>query len=104
MLLEQEFRRRDVSFDVVLELDATDVIKKYVEAGLGISVIPEIAMEPDDEDRLGVFGLADLLPLQDAWMFTLKYKYVNTPIENFISIAEEVLSSRQRWKARLGTE
>ena len=59
-MLESEFKRRGLSYEVLVELDGMDIIKRYVALGMGISVGPRLAIEPEDERTLGIINLANL--------------------------------------------
>ena len=91
-ILEDEFRRRGVDYDVVVELDSMDMIKRYVALGMGISVGPRLSIEPDDSRNLGVISLANFLPVDQAGIVMLKGKTVSTPTRNFISVMQDVLA------------
>lgn len=91
-ILEDEFRRRGVEYDVVVELDSMDMIKRYVALGMGISVGPRLSIEPDDTRSLGVISLANFLPVDQAGIVMLKGKTVSTPTRNFISVMQDVLA------------
>ena len=45
-LLESEFKRRGISYQIVVDLDSMDMIKRYVALGMGISVGPRLAIDP----------------------------------------------------------
>lgn len=91
-ILEDEFRRRGVDYDVVVELDSMDMIKRYVALGMGISVGPRLSIEPDDTRSLGIISLANFLPVDQAGIVMLKGKTVSTPTRNFISVMQDVLA------------
>ena len=44
VMLEEEFRRRGLSNEVLVELDSMDMIKGYVALGMGVSVGPRLAI------------------------------------------------------------
>ena len=92
-MLEEELARSDLTYEIVVELDSMDMIKRYVALGLGISVGPRLAIDPDDEDELGVVGLATLLPVEQAGIVTLRGKTLSRSAQNFVSVMREVLSS-----------
>ena len=48
---------------IMVELDSMDMIKRYVELGMGISVGPRLSIEPEDSQRVGVISLANFLPV-----------------------------------------
>lgn len=92
-LLEREFQRRRLNYEVIVELDSMDMIKRYVALGMGISVGPRLAIEADDRRHIGVVGLANLLPVEQAGIVTLHGKSISTPTQNFIALMKEVLAA-----------
>ncbi len=91
-ILEEEYRRRGVDYEIIVELDSMDMIKRYVELGMGVSVGPRLTIEPEDSQRVGVISLANFLPVDQAGIITLKGKTVSTPTGNFISVIRDVLA------------
>ena len=63
-----------MSYEVVVELDSMDMVKRYVALGMGISVGPRLAIEPEDLDELAIVSLANLLPVEQAGIVTLRGK------------------------------
>ena len=90
-LLEAEFRRRGLSYEIVVELDSMDMIKRYVALGIGVSVGPRLAIEPEDRHELGVVSLANILPVEQAGIVTLRGKTLSAPSQNFISVIRDVV-------------
>ena len=91
-ILEEEFRRKGVEYDIVVELDSMDMIKRYVALGMGISVEPRLAIDPQDRRDLGVMSLANLLPVEQAGIIRLRGKNISEPTQNFISVMRDVLA------------
>ena len=91
-MLEEEFRRRGLAYEIVVELDSMDTIKRYVALGMGISVGPRLAIDPGDEEELGIVSLATLLPVEQAGFVTLRRKTLSTPAQNFISVMKDTLA------------
>ena len=90
-ILEQQFKRKGVAYDVIMELDSMDMIKRYVALGMGISVGPRLAIEPEDQHNLGVVSLANLLPVDQAGIVTLPGRTLSTPALRFISVMKDAL-------------
>ena len=90
-LLESEFKRRGISYEIVVDLDSMDMIKRYVALGMGISVGPRLAIDPEDHDSLGVVSLAHILPVEQGGIVTLKGKQISKPAERFISVMKDTL-------------
>lgn len=91
-MLESEFRRKGVSYEVVVELDSMDMIKRYVALGMGVSVGPRLAIDPGDQKTLGVVSLATLLPVEQAGVVTLRGRTLSTPAHNFLSVMRKTLA------------
>ena len=91
-MLEQHFQRRGTRYEIVMELDSMEIIKRYVALGIGISVGPRLALDPEDYDELGIISLANLLPVEQAGFVTLRGKTLSTPAKNFISVMRDVLA------------
>jgi DNA-binding transcriptional LysR family regulator len=91
-MLEEEFQRRGLSYEVVVELDSMDMVKRYVAVGMGVSVGPRLAIEPEDESTLGIVSLANLLPVEPVGIVTLRGKTLSTPALSFIEEIKNSLS------------
>eukprot|EP01035_Chromulina_nebulosa_P067720 gene67720-92776_t len=61
-LLESEFRRLGVAYDIAVELDSMDLLERYVELGLGVAVGLRGAMSTEARIPLGIVSLQKLLP------------------------------------------
>ena len=91
-LLESELKRRGVNYEIVVDLDSMDMIKRYVALGMGVSVGPRLAIEPEDDEALGVVSLAHILPVEQGGIITLKGKRLSKPTRRFISVMRDALS------------
>ena len=69
-----------------------DMIKRYVALGMGISVGPRLAIEPEDQEALGVISLANFLPVDQAGIVTLNGKNLSNPAREFISVMRDTLA------------
>ena len=92
-LLEEEFQRRGLSYETVMELDGLDMVKRYVATGLGIAIGPRLAVEPGDEYKLGIINLSTILPVEQTGILTLRGKSLSRPVKNFISVLQENLAA-----------
>ena len=91
-LLESELKRRGVNYEIVVDLDSMDMIKRYVALGMGVSVGPRLAIDPEDDEVLGVVSLAHILPVEQGGIITLKGKRLSKPTQRFITVMRDVLS------------
>ncbi len=90
--VEQELRNQGVIWDVVLSLDDTESIKRYVETGMGVAVCADFTLHQQDHDRLGVVRLDHIFESSVIGVCTLKGKFLGQAVRNFI----EVLSDEMR--------
>jgi len=93
-LLEGEFKRRGLEYEVLVELEGMDVIKRYVALGMGISLGPRLSIEPEDERELGVVSLANLLPVEQAGILTLQGRTLSSPAQQFSQVMRDTLTRR----------
>ena len=93
VLLEAEFRRTGVPYDIVMEIDSMYMIKRYVEAGIGISVGPGSALEPQDEAHLGHISLKSILPDDFGGIFTLRNRELSRSAQRFIDSFGETFAA-----------
>ena len=91
-MLEEEFNRRGLKYEILVELDSMEMVKRYVALGMGVSVGPRFAIEPEDRNVLGIVSLANLLPVESAGAVTLRGKSLSTPTQSFISVMRDTFS------------
>lgn len=92
-ILESELKRRGVNYEIVVDLDSMDMIKRYVALGMGVSVGPRLAIDPEDHDVLGVVSLAHILPVEQGGILTLKGKSMSTPARHFMTVMRDTLAN-----------
>ncbi|MFQ6030353.1 MAG: LysR family transcriptional regulator, partial [Dehalococcoidia bacterium] len=92
LIVEQALKDQKVSYNIVLELDNTELIKRYVEIGMGVSMCTDFALHPGDRDKVGVAALDHLFPNSAIGICTLKGKFQGRIVRNFIDILVEELS------------
>jgi len=91
-MLEEGFRIKGLNYEVILELDSIEVIKRYVSLGMGISVGPRLAIEPEDTNILSVISMANILPVEQVGIITLQGKQISSPAKNLIKVMRKTLS------------
>ncbi|MBI4312512.1 MAG: LysR family transcriptional regulator [Chloroflexi bacterium] len=92
-MLEDAFRRRGVQYEIVVEVDSLETIKRCVSLGLGISAGPRLGIEPQDQEHLGIVSLATLLPVEQAGIVTQKGRALSTPARNFLDLASDMIAA-----------
>ena len=61
-------------------------------ADVRAEVGPRLAIEPEDENELGIVSLANLLPVEQAGVVTRKGRTLSTSALNFLSVMKDTLS------------
>ena len=90
--VEQALKEQGVNYDIVLEMDNTELIKRYVEIGLGVAIGSDFTLHPDDHDKLGVVKLDHLFPPWEIGMCTLRGKFLGKAVRNFMDALQEQLT------------
>lgn len=71
-LLEEAFSAKGVDFKVVIRATDPSVIKKYVEVGFGIAVLPTITVHPEEDPQLRTLRAAHLFKSSTACVIMAK--------------------------------
>ena len=68
-VLETYFVEQGFAPQVVMDSGSFEVIKRYVQEGLGISILPEMVLEPGDRDALSTLRVKGLstIPIGAIW-------------------------------------
>lgn len=85
--IESEFARAGVTPEIAMELGSIEVIKKMVQLGFGVSVVPRVAVEDEIERGLvaavGTFGARRVRKLG---VIHLKRKYLSPAAREFLHV------------------
>jgi LysR family cys regulon transcriptional activator len=95
--LERAFREVGLEHQVALETDFTELVKQYVELGMGIAVTQECGLCPGDEDTLGIINLDHLLPPVQIGVVTLQGKFLSRVAHHFIDTLVELSGANSQW-------
>jgi len=82
--VEEAFIRDNLSYEIVMEIDVAENIKKYVEIGIGLSVLSSLALTREDKNKLFLFDITHLLGKIEYGIYFRKDKYVTTAMKQFI--------------------
>ena len=69
---------------MTIEAGGWAVIKKYVEMGLGISIVTDICLE--DSDRLGTTPVKDYFPTRSYGIVMRRGKFIPAQAKRFIEL------------------
>ncbi len=74
---------------MVLAMDSTESMKRYVEIGMGVAVANDFTLHPEDHDKLGVVRLDHIFAGSVIGICTLKGKFLGRAVRNFIDILSD---------------
>lgn len=66
--LHELFAREALVPRVALTARDSDVIKTYVQLGLGVGIVASVAIEPEDHKRFAVIDASHLFPIHTTWI------------------------------------
>ena len=91
-MIEGVFRQADLPYRVVLEVGGSEVVKKYVELGLGVSIVTSICLT--GEERLAVRPLGDLFPRRSYGVIQRRGRFLTAAARRFIEMMDAEFFSR----------
>jgi DNA-binding transcriptional LysR family regulator len=78
------FRQRNLDYTVTLEAGGWEVIKKYVERGLGVSIVSAICLS--DSQELSVLPLGKYFPSRSYGVVLRRGKFLSPAAKRFINM------------------
>lgn len=81
-MVDLVFRQYHVDYKVNLEAGGWEVLKKYVENGLGISIVTDICLS--DKEKLGRVPLNEYFPKRTYGLFLRKGKVLSPAAREFV--------------------
>lgn len=101
--IETAFSEKNIMPDIVLSALDADVIKRYVELGLGIGIISEIAFNQTQDDRLQLIDHSFFKP-NTTWIAVPKHKLLRGFAYHFLSLCAPEFDINQLLAAFSGTD
>ena len=90
--IDQTLKEQGITCDFALEMDNTELIKRYVEIGMGVAMCSDFTLHPEDHDKLGVVRLNHLFTSSSIGVCTLKGKFLGRAVRNFMNTLSEDLT------------
>jgi len=85
-IVEMGFSRRNLNFNVALEAGGWEIIKKYVEIGMGISIVTDVCLT--GEENIIRRPLNDYFPSRSYGVVIRKGKYLSPQAKRFIDMMD----------------
>lgn len=91
-IVKYVFQQHDLTFTVTLEAGGWEVIKKYVELGMGISIVTDICL--DGSDRLAHIPLKRYFPQRSYGLVLRRGRGLSPQARRFIDVLEQAYQTR----------
>jgi DNA-binding transcriptional LysR family regulator len=82
------FQKYNLTFTVTLEAGGWEIIKKYVELGLGISIVTDICLT--GEEKLVRIPLTQYFPQRGYGLVLRNGRFLSPQAQRFVDILTEV--------------
>ncbi len=90
--VDQKLKGQGLTADVILSLDDTESMKRYVEIGMGLAVALDFAMHPGDPERMDIVPIGHILTGSSIGICTLKGKFAGQGVRNFMELMAKHMS------------
>ncbi|MCU0840624.1 MAG: LysR family transcriptional regulator [Thiobacillaceae bacterium] len=87
-IVKYVFQKHNLTFTVTLEAGGWEVIKKYVELGMGVSIVTDICLT--GTERLARIPLTRYFPQRGYGLVLRKGRFLSPQARRFIDMLEEV--------------
>jgi LysR family cys regulon transcriptional activator len=102
--IDHAFNLRSLKPDVLLEAIDADVIKTYVELGMGVGIIAGMAYDPERDRNLRVIPVGHLLGMNVSRVAVKQGAYLRSYIYTFIELLAPTLNRKMVESAMRGGE
>ncbi len=99
-MVDLVFRQNNVSYQVSLEAGGWEVIKKYVELGMGISIVTDVCLT--DCDQVARMPLGHYFPKRSYGIVMRKGKFLSPQALRFIEMMDPEFLSEEGLKEEKG--
>jgi LysR family transcriptional regulator, cys regulon transcriptional activator len=100
--IDLAFAVRNLKPDVLLEAIDADVIKTYVELGMGVGIIAGVAFDAERDRNLRAIGVGHLFGRNVSHMAVKQGAYLRSYVYTFIELLSPVLTRKMVDKAMQG--
>ena len=84
--LDNVFKQADLEIDIVMEATNAETIKRFVEIGIGVAVIPKIALLPTKMLRLHAISVNNFFGQSRYGVILKKGKYMTSWAKDFLDL------------------
>ena len=90
--IDAAFTRAGLSPDIVMSAVDADVIKTYVELGLGVGIVASVAIDPERDRALAMLQTDELFEINTTWIAVRRGHYLRGFALRFMELCSAELS------------
>jgi DNA-binding transcriptional LysR family regulator len=91
-IVDYTFQQAGLSYNVALEAGGWEIIKKYVELGMGISIVTDICLT--GQEKVAKIPLTKYFPRRSYGLVQRKARFITPQAQRFIEIMQECYVGR----------
>jgi DNA-binding transcriptional LysR family regulator len=91
-IVDYTFQQAGLSYNVALEAGGWEIIKKYVELGMGISIVTDICLT--GQEKVAKIPLTEYFPRRSYGLVQRKARFITPQAQRFIEIMHECYVGR----------
>jgi LysR family cys regulon transcriptional activator len=84
--VEESLNRNNLPYEIVIEMDEADNLKKFVEMGIGISILSSLTITNVDKKKFVIFNVNDLFNTIEYGIYCRKDEFITSSARNFIKV------------------
>ena len=90
------FADHGLKLNIVHMLNHFELVKKFVEYGLGVAILDDYALGPEDQKRLRIFPLRERPPKRSYGLIRLKKKYLPAPTAALLGFISQFFARQDK--------
>jgi LysR family cys regulon transcriptional activator len=95
--VEESLNRNNLPYEIVIEMDEADNLKKFVEMGIGISILSSLTITDEDKKKFAMINVNHLFNKIDYGIYCRKNKFITSAMREFIKVFSPELFNNENW-------
>jgi DNA-binding transcriptional LysR family regulator len=93
-MVDLVFTQRNISYHVNLEAGGWEVIKKYVELGMGVSIVTDVCLTGDE--KVARIPLEEYFPTRSYGVVQRRGKFMSPQAKRFLEIMQSMFETQEK--------
>lgn len=95
-MVDTVFRQHNVKYTVGMEAGGWEIVKKYVEHGLGVSIVTDVCFTNAEKDNIASIALGQYFPARSYGIIVRRGKFFTPQARKFIQMFDGNFFSKQK--------